>query len=193
MSSKRQLQKESTRKKIIETAYLVYSEQGFNATTATIAKEAGLSHGAIFVHFPSLDELMTCLIEEFGATLTLELHSLVETNKSMEELLRIYLEVLIKHEKFYSRLITERSRLPEEVRMTLANLQSLIAHHFNNVIEREIDKQTVKKIPVHMIFNTWMGLTHYYLLNKDLFSPDTPVLERYREDIISTFLELIKR
>ncbi len=193
MPSKRLLQKENTRKKIIETAYQVYSELGFNATTATIAKEAGVSHGAIFVHFPSLDELMTSLIEEFGAGLILELHSLVETNKSMEELLNTYLDILIKHEKFYTRLITERSRLPEEVRITLANIQSTIAYHFNHVLEREMKSQAVKKLPVHMIFNTWMGLTHYYLLNKDLFSPEASVLERYRKDIINTFLELIKQ
>lgn len=193
MPSKRQLQKEITRKRIIETAYHVYSEQGFNATTATIAREAGLSHGAIFVHFPSLEDLMTCLIEEFGLLLASELHRLVEANKSMEELLNIYLDVLSKHEQFYSRLITERSRLPKEVRLTLANMQSVIAHHFNHALEHEMDKNTIKKLPVHMIFNTWMGLTHYYLLNKELFSPEDPVLERYRDDIIATFLELIKK
>lgn len=192
MISKRQLQKENTRKKIIETAYHVYSKQGFTATTSSIAREAGISHGTIFVHFSSLNELLICLIEKFGDTLALEIHYLVESDNSVEELLKAYLGVLIKHENFYIRLITERSLLPEDVQMIYANILSTIAYHFNNVIKREIDNQTIKKIPIHMIFNTWMGLIHYYLLNKDFFSPEMPLLEQYGTELIATFLELIK-
>jgi AcrR family transcriptional regulator len=191
-SSKRQLQKENTRKKIIETAYQVYSKQGFTATTAAIAKEAGVSHGTIFVHFPSLNELLTCLIQDFGDTFALETHKLSESNQ-VEKLLKTYLSVLVKHENFYIRLISERSLLPEDVQMIYANIQSTVAYHFNKVIEREIENQTIKKISVHMVFNTWMGLLHYYLLNKDFFSPEMPLLERYAPELIETFLELIKK
>lgn len=191
-SSKRQLQKENTRKKIIATAYRVYAKQGFTATTAVIAKEAGVSHGTIFVHFPSLDELLTCLIQDFGDTLALETHKLSESN-NVGELLRTYVSVLAKYEDFYIRLISERSLLPEDIQMIYANIQSTVAYHFNKVIEREVENQTIKKIPIHMVFNTWMGLLHYYLLNKDFFSPEMPLLERYGSELITTFLELIKK
>lgn len=190
--SKRQLQKETTRKKIIKTAYQVYSSQGFTATTAAIAKEAGISHGTIFAHFPSLNELLTCLIQDFGNTLALEIHRLAESN-SVEELLKTYLGVLVKYENFYIRLINERSLLPEDVQMIYANIQSIVAYHFNKVIEGEIESRAIKKIPVHMIFNTWMGLIHYYLLNKDFFSPQMPLLDRYGSELVATFLELIKK
>ena len=193
MKSKRQLQKESTRKKIIETAFQVYSKQGFTATTSTIAKEAGLSHGTIFVHFPTLNELLICLIESFGDTLAIEIHTLAEVGNNVEVLLKTHLDILAKYESFYIRLITERSLLPEDVQMTFANIQSTIAYHFSNVIEREIDAQVIKKVPLHMIFNTWMGLIHYYLINKDFFSPEMPLLDRYSMELIETFLELIKK
>lgn len=193
MESKRQLQKENTRKRIIETAYQVYSKQGFTAATSAIAKEAGLSHGTIFVHFPTLSELQTCLIEDFGNALALEIHCLAEKDGGIEELLKTYLGILAKHENFYIRLITERSLLPEDAQMTFANLQSVIAFHFNNVIKRDIDRAAIKKIPVHMLYNTWMGLIHYYLLNKDFFSPEAPLLQRYEPELIATFLELIKK
>lgn len=191
MKSKRQLQKENTRKKIIETACQVYSEQGFSATTAVIAKEAGVSHGTIFVHFASLDELLCCLIQDFGDILGAEIHRLAETKDNIEELLKAHLDVLARHERFYTRLIAERSLLPEEARLTFSNIQSILAYHFNKVFERE--SHEIKALPVHMLFNTWMGLIHYYLLNKDLFSPDTPLLERYGSELTDTFLELIKK
>lgn len=191
MKSKRQLQKENTRKKILETAYQIYSEQGFSATTAVIAKEAGVSHGTIFVHFSSLDELLCCLIQDFGDALGSEIHRLAETKDNIEELLKAHLDVLARHEKFYIRLIAERSLLPEDARLTFSNIQSIVAYHFNKVFERE--NNTCKDIPVHLLFNTWMGLIHYYLLNKDLFSPDTPIVERYGSELTETFLKLIKK
>lgn len=193
MKTKRQLQKESTKIIIIDTAYKIYSEYGFTATTSMIAKEAKVSHGTIFVHFPSVNELLTHLIEKFGDKLALEMHNLAEKNDSVEKLLRSYLEVLKKYESFYIRLISEKSLLPEDVQMILVNIQSNIAVHFNKVIEREIENQTVKNIPVHMIFNTWMGLIHYYLLNKELFSPEEPLLVRYDSELITTFLEFIRK
>ncbi len=191
MKSKRQLQKENTRKKILETAYQIYAEQGFSATTAVIAKEARVSHGTIFVHFPSLDELLCCLIQDFGDVLGSEIHRLAETKDNIEELLKAHLDVLARYEKFYIRLIAERSLLPEEAQLTFSNIQSIAAYHFNKVIERE--SSTIKNLPVHLLFNTWMGLIHYYLLNKDLFSPDAPVLERYGPELMETFLELMKK
>jgi len=193
VKSKRQLQKENTRQKIIETAFQVYSKQGFTATTSTIAKEAGLSHGTIFVHFPTLNELLICLIESFGDTLAVEIHTLAEVGNNVEVLLKTHLDILAKYESFYIRLITERSLLPEDVQMTFANIQSTIAYHFSNVIKQEIDAQIIKKVPLHMIFNTWMGLIHYYLINKDFFSPEMPLLDRYSMELIETFLELIKK
>lgn len=192
MKSKRQIQKENTKLKIVATAYKIYSDYGFTATTAMIAKEVGVSHGTIFVHFSSVNELLTYLIENFGNNLVQEIHDLVEKNDSMKRLLETHLDILGQHENFYIHLISEKSLLPEDVQMTLVNIQSNFAFHFNRIMEREVQSQTVKRIPVYMIFNTWIGLVHYYLLNKDLFSPDEPVLKRYSSELTAAFLELIK-
>lgn len=191
--SKRQLQKEQTRENILQTAYRVYAAQGFSATTAMIAKEARVSHGTIFVHFPSVNDLISQLITAFGSQLTMEMHALAKKNDSIEALLTAYLDILSGHEAFYIRLISEKSLLPEDVPFILANIQSNIAYHFSIVIAREIAQRTVKNIPAAMIFNTWMGLLHYYLLNKDLFSPDEPLLPRYGSQLTAVFLELIKQ
>ncbi|BCJ92982.1 TetR family transcriptional regulator [Anaerocolumna cellulosilytica] len=192
MKTKRQIQKESTKIKISNAAYNVYSEYGFSATTAMIAKEAGVSHGTIFVHFPSVNELLIHLIEIFGNRLALEMHNLSKKNDAIETLLIAYIDVLKKYESFYIRLISERCLLPEDVQMIFVNIQSSIAVHFNEVIVTKIENQMIKNLPVHLLFNTWMGLLHYYLLNKDLFSPEESLLERYDSELITTFLELIK-
>jgi hypothetical protein len=107
-------------------------------------------------------------------------------------LLEEHLNVLEEYEAFYSRLISEINLLPDEAKSTFVLIQSTVAFHFSKVIEREIEKGAVKKLPVHMLFNTWLGLVHYYLLNKKFFSnPNESVLRRYKAVLLSTYLNLI--
>lgn len=193
MKSKRQIQKESTRQKIIDTAYRIYATEGFSASTAKIAKEAGVSHGTVFAHFQSLNDLLECIIGEFQISLAAEFYDMGESSASVSDFLDAHLKVLIDHEEFYLRLITERSLLPEEVQYMYADNQSTIAHHFNLLLSREIKNGIVKEVPVHMLFNTWLGMIHYYLWNKDFFSPDEPVLARYAGELKHTFISLITK
>lgn len=191
MQSKRQLQKENTRKKLIKTALSVYAMQGFSVSTAAIAKEAGVSHGTIFVHFPTVEDLLCAVIEDFGDRLGLELHVLAEKDHGLRDFLQTQLSLLAKHEDFYLRLVTENNLLPEQAKVSFAKLQAITAYHFSEIMERGPESQTIKEIPVHLLFNTWIGLVHYYLQNKELFSPDAPLLDRYSTELTETFLKLI--
>lgn len=191
--STRQIQKLNTRKKIIETAYKVFSEKGFSVPSSIIAKEAGVSHGSIFAHFPTMNDLLISLLSDFGDKMGSSLHILAKKCNSVENLLKEHLKVLKEYETFYSRLISEKNRLPNEAKNTFAIIQSTVAFHFSSVIEREIEKGMVKKLPVHMLFNIWLGLVHYYLLNKDFFSDSNEsVIKRYGSELLSTYLNLIK-
>ena len=191
--STRQMQKSNTRKKIIETAYKVFSEKGFSVPSSIIAKEAGVSHGSIFAHFPTMNDLLISLLSDFGDKMGSSLHILAKKCDSVENLLKEHLKVLKEYETFYSRLISEKNRLPNEAKNTFAIIQSTVAFHFSSVIEREIEKGMVKKLPVHMLFNIWLGLVHYYLLNKDFFSDSNEsVIKRYGSELLSTYLNLIK-
>ena len=190
----RQIQKLNTRKKIIETAYKVFSEKGFSVPSSIIAKEAGVSHGSIFAHFPTMNDLLISLLSDFGDKMGSSLHILAKKCDSVENLLKEHLKVLKEYETFYSRLISEKNRLPNEAKNTFAIIQSTVAFHFSSVIEREIEKGTVKKLPVHMLFNTWLGLVHYYLLNREFFlDSKESVIKRYRTELLSTYLNLIKK
>ena len=190
----RQTQKAKTRERIIATAYRVFSEKGFSVATSVIAKEAGVSHGSIFAHFPTLNDLLINLLADFGDKMGTSLHVLAQKSDSLENLLNEHLDVLAENEAFYSRLISEKDRLPEEAKNTFVLIQSTVAFHFSSVIEREIEKGTVKKLPVHMLFNTWLGLVHYYLLNREFFADSKEsVIKRYRTELLSTYLNLIKK
>ena len=107
--------------------------------------------------------------------------------------MEIHIDTLIRHEDFYKRLVTEAVYLPEEAKNTFIAIQSTLSIHFLEVLETEISKGEIKNIPFHMLFNTWLGLVHYYLLNGDLFAPQESVLTRYKDTLIECFLSLIKQ
>ena len=192
MANARRLQKEQTRQRIITAAKRVYSEQGFLTPTTTIAYEAQVSHGSIFVHFSTVESLLLCLLDSFSRDITKELHSLSESG-DIEKLLAMHLDVLIKHEGFYKRLIREAAYLPEEAKNTFIAIQSTVSIHFLQVLEPEIVAGKLKPIPFHLLFNTWLGLIHYYLLNGELFAPQDSVLTCYKDTLIGCFMELIKQ
>ncbi|MFV0413783.1 MAG: TetR/AcrR family transcriptional regulator [Oscillospiraceae bacterium] len=192
MAVTRQQQKEATRQKIMQAAYAVYASEGFAATTAAIARQAGVSHGTVFAHFPTQENLLVCLVESFGAALAGSIHDLAAAGNSVEELLAAHLAILQRQEGFYTRLVAERSLLPAAVQTTLASTQSALSHHLNIRMSAEIKAGAIKNLPPHLLFNTWMGLVHYYLLNKDLFSPGAPLLPRYGAELIHAYLALVK-
>ena len=192
MTSIRQLHKERTRERIIAAATKVYSEQGFSAPTTAIAREAQVSHGTVFVHFPTVESLLSCLLDSFSQDIDIELHSLAESSNDIEALLAMHIEVLTKHESFYTRLIKEAVYLPEEAKNTYIAIQSTVSIHFMQAMEHKPKSERLKAVPFHMIFNTWLGLVHYYLLNGELFAPRESVLMRYKDAFVECFMALIK-
>lgn len=192
--TKRQIQKKLTRKHLIEIAIEQFGENGIITTrTADIAKVAKVSHGTVFVHFSTQEELIISVIEEFGNRITQRLHELVDTSSSLFEVLEAHITGLIEFEAFYTRLIIERRLLPESVRNTYIMIQSTISFHIGIAAEKEMEQGNIRKIPVHLIYNTWIGLIHYYITNGDLFSPNGFVLKQYCNELLQHYSDLIKK
>jgi len=189
---KRQIQKEATRENIVRTAMRIYSQQGFFISTNEIAKEAGIAHGSIFVHFPTRNELQLYTLNRIAEELGEKLHNLSLAGEELQKMLYAHIEILKEYESFYTHLILELPSLPDEAQQTLISIHSITSHHFAEVIEKAVQTGKIKDIPFHMLFNTWIGLLHYYLQNKMLFAPETSVLDRYKDDLVRTFVSLTR-
>ena len=102
---KRIAQKEQTRDHLLNMAYGQFSQKGFLATkTLDIAKAAGLSHGALFVHFTSREELLEKVIDAFGVRLGAKLKELV-IDGSAKKVLAAHLDAIEEYEGFYAKLV----------------------------------------------------------------------------------------
>ncbi len=192
--SQRQEQKQQTRQRLIEAAFTRLAEDGLTAArTADIADTAGVSHGSVFAHFPSRETLLEAVLEEFSHRVTGRIHELAAAGGSVREILEAHLQGLAEQEPFYARLVAEQSLLPESARTTLIMIQSAISFHLWQAAERESASGKVRPLPFHLLFNTWIGLLHYYLANRDLFAPGGSVLEAHGRTLLEYYLSLIAK
>jgi len=190
--SQRQNQKNQTRKHIIDVALNQFAKDGLTVTrTSDIARAAKVSHGTVFVHFPTRDILLDSVIEEFGMRITNRLHELVNDNCGMKEVLEAHLRGISEYEAFYTRLVSEGRLLNESSRNSLIMIQSAVSFHIIQVAEREMKACKIRSLPLDLMFNTWVGLIHYYLINGDLFAPGGSVIKRYGKQLIEHYLDLI--
>jgi AcrR family transcriptional regulator len=187
-------QKLQTRRRIIEAAIRVFSRDGILASaTADVAKEAELSHGSVFAHFGTQAALIAAVIEDFGEVLARRLHELVSSGAGTREVLQAHLDAIAESEDFYARLVVESSLLPAGARDSLISIQSAICFHLSSVIEAETESGALRVMPLHLLFNTWIGLIHHYLMNRELFAPGASVVERHGRELLDHFMYLISK
>ncbi len=191
--SQRQKQKLQTRTHLINVALEQFAKNGLSSTrTSDIASAAKVSHGTIFAHFPTREILLDEVIEEFGMRITKRLHELVDSNCSIRELLEAHLKGISEYELFYTRLVSEGHLLVNDARNSLVMIQSAISFHLAQVAQREMEAYKIRKMPVDLLFNTWLGLINYYLVNGDLFAPGESVLKVHGKRLIEHFINLIE-
>lgn len=190
----RDRQKLETRQRILGAAIEVFSRDGIvAATTADIAKEAGVSHGSVFAHFGSQEALIAAAIEETGAAIERRIHELAVTESGVREVLAAHLKVLAERESFFARLVAETPTLPPRARESLVMIQSALSFHLSPAVEAETRSKEIRPMPLHLLFNTWIGLVNHYLVNRELFAPGASVIERRGEELLDHFMKLISR
>jgi hypothetical protein len=85
----------------------------------------------------------------------------------------------------------EESVLPPRAKNTLVMIQSSISFHLSLAVDREIAAGMIRNIPFHLLFNTWIGLLHYYLVHAAAFAPGQSVLKRHGRELLEHYLVLI--
>ncbi len=188
MKINRQEQKQQTKEKLLKTAFVKFSSGGLLTTkTLDIAKSANVSHGAVFAHFPSRDALLLAVIDEFGMQLGIQFQNQMKQG-TIEEVLTTHLNVLRQWEPFYTQLVICTPHLPQYIRTSIVNIQSGIAYYLEKALENHI---FTPQAPLYLIMNTWLALVHYYLCNRELFSPNGSVIEAKGPELIKFFINLI--
>ncbi len=185
-------QKRRTRARLLRAARTLFARQGIHATrTMDVAEACGVSHGTVFAHFPRREDLEMAVIHDFGQRLGNRLGRLVAEGSTVREVLEAHLEAVRREEAFYARLVIESPMLPHQARTALLMFQSAVSFYIYRAVEREMGRDVLRRIPMAMLFNTWIGLLHHYVTNRDLFAPRGSVIARCGRDILEHYLRLV--
>jgi AcrR family transcriptional regulator len=188
----RKRQKGKTREAILRKAHQLFSENGFlSVSTASIAEKTGISHGAVFAHFPCRDDLITAVIERFGHAVVQRMHDLAEAGGSLRSMLEAHLRCLGENESFYVHLLRDLYELPPRARLHVIAVQSGVSFHISKAAETEMRGAKIKSIAPDLLFNTWLGLVHHYLINREIFTAKGSVIEAYGKKLTDHFLNLL--
>ena len=185
--------KQQTRVLLIETALDLMAERGITATrTIDVAEQAGVAHGTVFVHFPTREDLIAAVVGAHAGEIAGRLHELAGEGVTVRGVLAAHLAGLGEHEAFYARLVMEGPLLPPYARATLLGIQSAISDHLARAAKREMAAGRIRQMPVHLLFNTWLGLVHHYVGNRELFAPGRSVVERWGPTLLDHYLGLLR-
>jgi AcrR family transcriptional regulator len=188
----RQEQKAATRQRLLSHAEVLVVRNGFTATrTLDVAQAAGVSHGSVFLHFPSRDALMMTVASEMGRKLTDRLHALAAAGTGLRDALAAHVRCIEEHEDLYHRLLVDGPSLSPELRTAWLGMQSAVASHVLAAAEVDIRAGRLRPMPAHLMFNTWLGLIHHYLVNRDVFAPGGSVMSTHGQELIDHYLTLV--
>lgn len=185
-------QKERTRNRLIRAARTVFARKGVAAKMSDIARSARVAHGTVFLHFESRDQLLAEVIKQFAGAAALRIRELVEEKAGVRQILAAHLRGLAEMEPFYARLVMEGPGLSPVARTALLGIQSAVSTHLAEAMEVEIRGGRVRRLPLDLLFNTWLGLVNHYVANRDLFAPGGSVLESRGASLIEYFMQLLK-
>ena len=189
----RKERKDATQRRLVGAALDFFAARGFaNANTADFAKAAEVSHGTVFLHFPTREALVLRVLDAFGDRLAAALKAAMQREMSFEGVLRAHLAVLRDDERFYARLVQEGQLLPMKARSMLFILHASVSHRMKLAAEAEASAGTMRKIAPHLLFNTWIALLHYYIANRDVFAPGASVLEAKGDELAAHILDLVR-
>lgn len=185
-------QKETTRQHILDKAQNLFAEKGILMTsTIDLAKSAQVSHGTLFLHFSTRDNLIFQVINDFGIRLSHNFFAVIKENSGLKNLLQAHLHVLQEYEDFYTTLIKELPSLSDQVKSRFFTLQSSISKNINMEIKKEIQLGKIKEMESSQLFNTWIAILHYYLIHRDIFSPGKSLIATKGDALIAHYLMLI--
>jgi AcrR family transcriptional regulator len=164
--------RQQAKARILEAAHAVFHRQGFSQTSmADIAKEVGVSKGALYVYFPNKTALLTEIQAAGREKIREKLRPLLERGDIAEELARMTDEAIeeIGDPGIYSELMIAASR-SEEVRKALQDDQredtKVIVGFFRELkargrLPKVKDVDTTAEIVIALFIGTILGTMHW--------------------------------
>jgi AcrR family transcriptional regulator len=183
----RDIQKEETRKNILEhTKELLYKNGFIKVSTKEISKASNVSQGSIFLHFTSKDNLLLTIFTEGMQNIELQLKNILDSNLTRETFLKDLLDVLSIHENLLSRIYKDYFYLDNEFIKLVEQTENHIKNKlFDNL--RVTSSSKLNIIDSFISIDAFLSQIKQYLIEKDVVSEFNSVLKQKRGKLIKLY------
>lgn len=167
--------KELARKKIVEAAIEVFNEKGYYKTTMNdIGKKIGTSKGALYLYFPSKEDLFREIINQWQLNVQKMLSSAFENkngSNGLENLFELILSDANDNFKLGFEFIAEAFRI-ESVKEVMKEYYSNNVEILSNLLNKQLsDNKSKHAIDTHSlsiaIFSLLIGLIGSLILDEN--------------------------
>ncbi|HHE38461.1 MAG TPA: TetR/AcrR family transcriptional regulator [Candidatus Cloacimonetes bacterium] len=190
--NKRQRQKQKTREMILQTAKSCFMKNGFlKTTTSEIAQKSKVAHGTLFLHFRNKDALIIEILDLELDRISKQIFQIINESNDFELLLSKYLDLLQEQEDLFATLARELPFYSDELRRKILFRESIIRSHFRKAIADGVKINKFKRIEIIPALTFLFGTINYYLSLKPIFVKEGSVIEKFKESIISTFMDFV--
>lgn len=185
---------ENTRERILEAALKLFHENGYRgATTAEIARQAGVAEGTIYRYFKEKKELFLACVEPVIEEAVRRELSLSAEGSPREILRRRIIEryrVIKENLAVFHILFTESRYHPEIARMLLAQVAAKVSHQEQETLRKAmVDTDTLRRSPNPLIMSVGLTAAIWSMVSASELSGDWPEPAHYAnlEDEVADF------
>ncbi len=188
---------DKVRRKIVDTASVLYARKGFSATSIEeISEVAGVSLPVTYHYVKKKSEIMRLIMEDvleiFRESLTREIEDIHDPEEKLVIAVIIYFRVLDR-QKEKALLIYQKSRsLDKASKARIMQLEEDVVRIFVDIIEEGIKKGVFRDVDVDLVAYNIMMMAHMWVLKNWHFRKRLS-LEKYIDLQLLNVLALVRK
>jgi len=191
--NEKKIKGEETKKKIIEGAEILFTENGYDSTTVQdICNKAEISKGAFFYHFPTKEFLFLEILDKYLSELDKRMNEIEKKSKNtlraMEEMVIILEEIFITSEgKFtiFLEFLRKASKETEIMKKISYQFQKYKKYVYEMIEKGKREENIKKEIDSEFISQLIISLAIGMILKSSLF------LDKENEDFSKKGIKFI--
>jgi AcrR family transcriptional regulator len=185
------------RRKIIDTASILYAKKGFTATSIEeISERAGVSLPVTYHYVKKKSEIMRMIMEDvlsiFQESLTKEIERIDDPEKKLATATILYFRVMDQQREKVLLIYQKSSSLDKASKSRVMQLEVDVSKIFGKIIKEGIQKGIFKKVDVDLMAYNIIIMAHMWVL-KRWHIKNRLTLDKYIDLQLVTILDALKR
>ena len=188
---------DKVRRKIVDTASILYARKGFSATSIEeISERAGVSLPVTYHYVKSKSEIMRLIMEDvlntFQERLSGEIRGMDDPEEKLAIAVILYFRVVDEHREKALLIYQKSSALNKPSRHKVMELEVRISEIFAQIISEGIERGIFRKVDVDLFSYNIMILAHMWVLKQWHFK-DRLSLDKYIDCQLEIILNALKK